>query len=200
MKYKIITIEREYASGGSEIGRITGEQLGIPCYGREVLEQVAVKMGTIPEKLEHLEETATNSLLYSISMASMVAVGVREGLSRESALYLEESNVIKEMALRGPCVIVGRCAGWILRDRKDVLNVFIHGDKEFRIQRAIGEYNIPAEQAEDVLHRFDKRRSGFYRSNTCMKWDSKEGYHLVADSSKLGIQGCADIICQACRG
>ena len=129
MKYHIITIEREYASGGNEIGQRTARRLEIPCYGQEVLERAAEQMNTIPERLLHLEESTSNSFLYSLSMAAKVAMGERDGLSEEGALYVTEERVIQEMALQGPCVIVGRCAGWILRERKDVLRVFIHGDR-----------------------------------------------------------------------
>ncbi len=200
MKYHIITIEREYASGGSEIGTRIGLQLDIPCYGKEVLERAAEKMNTVPERLVQLEETTSNSLLYSLGMANRVALGERDGLSEEGALYVTEESVIREMALQGPCVIVGRCAGWILRDRPDVLRVFIHADKEFRRERARKNYGIAEEKIDNVLKRFDRRRANFYSANTCMHWDDKKGYHLVLDSSQLGIPACVDLICRTAEG
>lgn len=200
MKYHIITIEREYASGGSEIGTRIGLQLDIPCYGKEVLERAAEKMNTVPERLVQLEETTSNSLLYSLGMANRVALGERDGLSEEGALYVTEESVIREMALQGPCVIVGRCAGWILRDRPDVLRVFIHADKEFRRERARKNYGIAEEKIDNVLKRFDRRRANFYSANTCMHWDDKKGYHLVLDSSQLGIPACVDLICRTADG
>ena len=200
MKYHIITIEREYASGGSEIGTRVGLQLDIPCYGKEVLERAAEKMNTVPERLVQLEETTSNSLLYSLGMANRIALGERDGLSEEGALYVTEESVIREMALQGPCVIVGRCAGWILRDRKDVLRVFIHADKEFRRKRARICYGIEEAKVDNVLKRFDRRRANFYSANTCMHWDDKKGYHLVLDSSQLGIPACVDLICRTAVG
>ena len=200
MKYHIITIEREYASGGSEIGTRVGLQLDIPCYGKEVLERAAEKMNTVPERLVQLEETTSNSLLYSLGMANRIALGERDGLSEEGALYVTEESVIWEMALQGPCVIVGRCAGWILRDREDVLRVFIHADKEFRKKRARMCYGIEEAKVDNILKRFDRRRANFYRANTCMHWDDKKGYHLVLDSSQLGISACADLICRTAAG
>lgn len=200
MKYHIITIEREYASGGSEIGTRIGLQLDIPCYGKEVLERAAEKMNTVPKRLVQLEETTSNSLLYSLGMANRVALGERDGLSEEGALYVTEESVIREMALQGPCVIVGRCAGWILRDRPDVLRVFIHADKEFRRERARKNYGIAEEKIDNVLKRFDRRRANFYSANTCMHWDDKKGYHLVLDSSQLGIPACVDLICRTAEG
>ena len=174
MKYHIITIEREYASGGSEIGTRVGLQLDIPCYGKEVLERAAEKMNTVPERLVQLEETTSNSLLYSLGMANRIALGERDGLSEEGALYVTEESVIREMALQGPCVIVGRCAGWILRDREDVLRVFIHADKEFRKKRARTCYGIEEAKVDNILKRFDRRRANFYRANTCMHWDDRK--------------------------
>ena len=152
-------------------------------------------MNTIPERLLHLEETTSNSLLYSIGMAAKVMTGQVDGLSEEGALYLTEERVIKDMALQGPCVIVGRCAGWILRDRDDVLRVFIHADREFRKKRAMETYGISQENAENTLKRYDRRRSNFYHANTGMSWDDKKGYHLVLDSSAIGIDQCVKIIC-----
>ncbi len=200
MRYRIITIEREYASGGSEIGSRVGMRLDIPCYGQEVLERAAEKMHTVPERLVHLEETTSNSFLFSLGMANRVALGERDGLTEEGALYVTEEQVIREMALQGPCVIVGRCAGWILRERRDVLRVFVHADREFRKKRAVQEYGIEERSVENVLKRFDRRRSNFYSANTCMRWNDNRGYHLVLDSSQVGIGACVDVICQmACR-
>lgn len=200
MKYHIIAIEREYASGGNEIGEKIAERLGIPCYGQEVLNRAAKLMKTVPERLLHLEETTSNSLLYSIGMAAKVMSGERDGLSEEGLLYLTEERVIKDMAVQGPCVIIGRCAGWILRERSDVLRVFIHGNREFRRNRAVESYGVPAKNADNVLKRFDRRRSNFYHANTGMSWDDKKGYHLVLDSSAIGIDQCVDTICAMAEG
>lgn len=200
MKYHIITIEREYASGGNEIGQRTARRLEIPCYGQEVLERAAEQMNTIPERLLHLEESTSNSFLYSLSMAAKVAMGERDGLSEEGALYVTEERVIQDMALQGPCVIVGRCAGWILRERKDVLRVFVHGDREFRRTRAEKTYGIQAKDVDNILKKYDRRRSNFYAANTSMRWDDKKGYHIMLDSSKLGIETCVDIICRTAQG
>ena len=174
--------------------------LDIPCYGQEVLERAAERMQTVPERLIHLEETTSNSLLFSLGMANRVALGERDGLTEEGELYVVEEQVIQDMALQGPCVIVGRCAGWILREREDVLRVFIHADREFRRARAIREYGIEERKVENVLKRFDRRRSNFYSANTCMRWDDNRGYDLVLDSSSLGIKACVDVICKTARG
>ncbi len=195
MKYQIVTIEREYASGGNEIGQKAAKRLGIPCYGREVLEIAAKKMNTIPSELEHMEETATNSFLYSISMAAKVAMGERDGLSEESKLYLVEEQVIQDLAYQGPCVVVGRCAGWALRERKNVLNVFVHADVDYRRKRAVEAYNVNPAKVDNILRKYDRRRGNFYGANTSFNWSDSSNYHIVLDSSKLGLDTCADIIC-----
>jgi hypothetical protein len=194
VKYNIIAIEREYASGGNEIGERIARRMDIPCYGQEVLNRAAELMHTSAERLLDLEETTSNSLLYSIGMAARVMTGERDGLSDEGALYVTEERVIKDMALQGPCVIVGRCAGWILRDRKDVLRVFIKANREFRKKRAVEVYGIAEKDAENTLKRYDRRRSNFYHANTGRSWDNKNSYDLVLDSSSIGIEQCVRTI------
>ncbi len=197
--YTIVVIEREYASGGSEIGRLVGERLGIPVYGREILDMAAKKGNTTPEYLEKLEETATNSLLYSLLSLSKAAEGQPLQIAGADALYLLESQVIRELAQRGKCVIVGRCAGWVLRDRPDALSVFVRADKEFRIRRAVEEYGIPEDRAAATLRRFDHRRANYYHANTNLSWKEKAGYHMVLDSGRLGTETCADVITEIVR-
>ena len=120
MKYRVITIEREYASGGTQVGKLAGRALGIPVYGREILEMVAQEGHTTPEYIEHLEETDTNSLLYSLVAMAKTAKGQLPEISRTDQLNLLEGRMIERLAQQGPCVIVGRCAGWVLRERDDV--------------------------------------------------------------------------------
>lgn len=194
MKYNIITIEREFASGGSEIGIKLSEKLGIPCYGREILLRVAEKYEVLPEQLASLEEVAVNSVLYSLVMSTKIVTGERSGLSDEGALYLAESRVIKQMADEGRCIIVGRGANHVLKERKDVLNVFIRSDMEFRKQRAIELYREKPENVKAVLKKYDKKRSNFYSANSTQKWDDMSEYHIVLDSGKLGIDACVEII------
>jgi len=194
MKYNVITIEREYASGGREIGDRLTKKLGMPCYGKEILEWVAVQQGTTPEQLRHLEETTTNSFLYSIAMASKLSTREMSGLSKENELYLAEARKIKELADRGGCILVGRCSSWVLRGREDVLNVFIQADMAFRKKRAVEVDGVDPSKAETTLRKSDKRRSNFYSANTGKKWDDRSEYHLILDSSKLGIDKCVEII------
>ena len=192
--YRYVTIEREYASGGAQVGRLVGRALGMPVYGREILEMAAQEGGTTPEYMEHLEETDTNSLLYSLVAMAKTTQGQLPQISQTDQLNLLESQIIQRLAQEGPCVLVGRCAGWVLRERQDVLQVFVHADRETRLRRAQEEYGVSPDKAPAVLHRYDHRRSNFYHANTGRSWSRREGYHLVLDSGLLGVELCARIV------
>lgn len=189
--FQIITIEREYGSGGNEVGHRLGELLGIPCYGKEILELTAKAGNTTPDYIEHLEETSTGSLLYSLMAISSTAQGLTPGPSGADALNALELKIVKQLADKGSCVLVGRCAGWLLRERKDVLNVFVHADENTRLRRAAERYGVPEGQAGAVLRQFDKRRANFYHAVTGKAWRERDGYHLVLDSGLLGMELCA---------
>lgn len=195
MKYRIITIEREYGSGGNEIGERVAGKLGIPCYGREILERVAADRGTTAAQIIHMEESATTSLLHTVAMVTSMAAGVSDGLSETNQLYIDEARVIKKLADQGPCVLIGRCAGWVLRERQDVLRVFIHADQEIRQKRAVEVYGEDEKRITTVLRRSDKRRNNYYSANTGRNWDDKKSYHIVLDSGSLGLNTCIDAIC-----
>ena len=198
MKYKVIAIEREYASGGQEIGRKTAAALGIPCYGREILEMAARRGGRSPEYLEQLEETATNSLLYSFYLMSRQAAQGNV-MSNEDALYLAEWKIIQELADQGPAVFVGRCASYVLKQRSDLLSVFVRAGFDFRVERAVREYGLERERTDWALRRQDKRRASYYSSNTGTRWDDPRNYHLMLDSGKLGIDTCVSILRSAAQ-
>ena len=197
--YRYVTIEREYASGGAQVGRLVGQALGMPVYGREILEMAAQEGGTTPEYMEHLEETDTNSLLYSLVAMAKTTQGQLPQISQTDQLNLLESQIIQRLAQEGPCVLVGRCAGWVLRERQDVLQVFVHADRETRLRRAQEEYGVSPDKAPAVLHRYDHPRSYFYHANTGRSWSRREGYHLVLDSGLLGVELCARIVEGAVR-
>ena len=197
--YRYVTIEREYASGGAQVGRLVGQALGVPVYGREILEMAAQEGGTTPEYMEHLEETDTNSLLYSLVAMAKTTQGQLPQISQTDQLNLLESQIIQRLAQEGPCVLVGRCAGWVLRERQDVLQVFVHADRETRLRRAREEYGVSPDKAPAVLHRYDHRRANFYHANTGRSWSRREGYHLVLDSGLLGVELCARIVEGAVR-
>lgn len=192
--YETITIEREYASGGTEIGKALAERLNIPFYGQEVLEIVSQKYGYATDAIRALEETISASTLYNIVINTQFYNQRLDGIPLDYKLFSEISKTIKEIAYSGPSVIVGRCANYILRDKKDCLNTFIYADKNTRIERAINEYGISNKNVESTLKKADKRRSNYYKSYSSMNWNDTKGYHLCLNSGKLGIEKCVDII------
>lgn len=194
MKYHIIAIEREFASGGQEIGTLTAQRLGIPCYGREILQMAAEEMGNSVGTLESLEEKATGSFLYSMYVMANLTKG--EGSTREGTLFLKESEIIQRVT-QTPCIVVGRCAVQSLSDRDDVLRVFVHANADYRIERAVKQYDIPEDSSMDALRKADKRRASYYKLNTGRDWKDNKNYHIVLDSSALGTEKCVDIL-EAC--
>lgn len=201
MKYHVIAIEREYASGGQEIGEKLAERLGIPCFGRQILKMAAAELGTSTEYLEGMEEKATGSLLFSMyaiaSLANM-AKGGNTALSRESELIMTESEIIRKIT-QTPAIIVGRCAVDALKDRKDVLRVFIRREEEKRYRRAVEVYGLNPENAQAAIRRADRRRLGYYKALTGGDWRNPSNYHMILDSGTLGIPKCVDILEAACR-
>lgn len=198
MPYRILTLERQYASGGRAVGKAVADALGVPCFNREILEYAAERSGQTPEHLERLEETANTGLISSLQAAyARLARGERAALPPEGALLLAEAEVIRELADEGPCVLIGRSAGCILRDRTDVLRAFLYADEEARIRRAVDEYGHDENEAPTVLRYFDRRRANFYNANYSLKWEDKAGYHLCLDTGRLGVAACAKILLRA---
>lgn len=193
----IITISRQYGSGGREIGEMLANKLGIPFYDREVITRAAKESGFSETIFENVEKKATSSLLYSIAMG-MGAYGSHDigftHLSLDDQVYLAQSNVIRKMAQEGPCVIVGRCADYILRDYKDVIHVYIWADLAFRKERAVTRYNLQEEKAEENIIKIDKRRANYYNYHANDKWGRAENYHLSIRSDYVGIEKSVELI------
>ena len=149
--------------------------------------------------LRDVEETTSGSLLFSLAMAATVnATGVTL-MSLSQQLFLAEEEIINELVKEGPCVIVGRCAGHILRDREDCLNVFIYGEREKRIDRALNEYHVSRNEVESMVRKMDRRRANFYNTSAQKKWGERDNYHLCIDSGTLGLEKCAEIIADAAK-
>lgn len=194
MKKRIITIERQYGSGGSIIGKIVADRLAIPCYNRQILEMTAQKCGLPLESLENAEEKVPTSFLYSLLLASNVNKSYEDNLPLSDKVFIMESDIIRNLAKQEESfVLVGRCGNYIL-ENEGCFRVFIYGNKEKRIKRAIEDYGISPEKAETFLRKSDKRRETFYNSNSGRVWHDKEQYELCLNSSELGDELCADII------
>lgn len=193
----IYTIGRQFGSGGRRVGRSLAERLGIKYYDKEILTRAAEESGMSEALFHHADEKPTNSLLYSMMMGNYPmatgALGFHE-MPLNDQLFLIQCETIKKIASEGPCVLIGRCADYILRDRTDVISVFIHAPIESRVYRAIHTYEIDADKAEDICLKNDKTRANFYNYYSDSKWGMCRTYDLSLDSSKLGIDGCVDSI------
>lgn len=194
---KVITISRQYGSGGREIGKKLAEKLGISFFDNELIERAAKESGFSPAAFENAENKATNSLLYSIAMG-MNAYGNQElgfaHLSLDDRIYLVQSEVIRKVAQEGPCVIVGRCADYVLKDLPNVVSIFIWAPLEYRVKRAIEVENLSIVKAEENILKIDKRRANYYTYHANEKWGKAENYHLSLRSDYIGIDNCVDCI------
>ena len=199
----VITISRQYGSGGREIGKKLADQLGIPFYDNEIISRAAKDTGFSEAAFESVEDKATNSLLYSIAMGMNVFTSQDTGfagLSLDDRIFLAQSNVIRKVAEEGACVIVGRCADYVLKDRKDCLNVFIYADKGFRAERIVKQYGESNIEPEKRLADKDKKRKLNYKYFTERDWGRRENYHLSIDSGFLGIEKAVALIVSAAGG
>ena len=190
----IITIGRQFCSGGSEIGRKLSERLGIPYYDKNLYEYAAKQRGFSTKYVKEIEETPTGSFLYSLAMFPYVDFGADNMIPSGIAIAADQTNYILEKAKEGPCIFVGRCADSILSDRKDVLNVFIYADSKTRIERAKERYGLSEKEAAKSIQQTDKYRASYYNMNSNKKWGMKESYHIMLDSGMLGIDGVVDIL------
>lgn len=189
MKNRVVTISREFGSGGRTIGRKLAEELGIPCYDAELIQQLARESGFSEDYIRDAGEYAPGGYLSLLSNRAFA-------LTNEDVLWELQYKVITDLAEKGPCVIVGRCADYILRDTADCLKVFIHADMDFRAKRIVEVYGEREQSPEQRLKDKDKRRAAYHRFYTNMKWGHAQNYHICLDSGKLGIDACVKILRQ----
>ena len=187
----VITIAREYGSGGRLIGERLAKNLGIPFYDKELILMAAKKSGLSEEYIRRTEQIKSASFLYSLYMTSQV-------LPMSDQIFLVQSKIIRELAEKGPCVIVGRCADYVLRNMDHCLNVFIHAPIDERIRRAVDEYKDESANMEDYIRKQDKKRSSYYNYFSQNKWGNIHNYHLSINSI-LGIEQSAKLIEDAAR-
>ena len=198
MEKRIITISREYGAGGLPVGRLVAEKLGIPFYDKKLVEHVAEESGFAPKFIEEHGEHSPSSSVFSYAFAPQGVPGVMNGLSTSDYLWNVQCNVILQLAEKGPCVIVGRNADYILKDRKDVLNVYLHADIPSRIARVL-EANPDERNPEGRIAARDKRRRLNYQHYTGRTWGLSQNYHICLDTTALGYEQCAEIIINAVK-
>ena len=194
MEKKIITISREFGSGGRSVGRLVAEKLGIPFYDKELVDQVALESGFAPKFVEEHGEHAPGRSLFSYAFAPQGVPGIMNGMSTADFLWNIQCSVILQLADKGPCVIVGRNADYILKDRDDVLHAYIHADKAFRADRIVRLYGESEKSPEARLAEKDKRRHVNYQHYTGRVWGTAQNYDICLNSGNIGVEECAQII------
>lgn len=196
--YHVIAIERLYASGGNEIGKRLAEALGYKLYDRNLLTESAKSLNIPAIHIEGLEETPSGSFIFNLSKSSPLGGTPNEKhLPMADKLFEAEKNIIEKAAGEGGCVIVGRAASYILKDRDDCLKVFIHADTEKRVKRAIEKEGLKQSEVEGVMKKYDKRRKDFYNSVTKWEWGNPKYFDLCLNSGNLGIEMCIKLLTEA---
>ena len=190
MVKRIITISREFGSGGRFIGEEVAKKLGIKYYDKDIIAQIAEQSGFSPEYITEKAELSPKKGLFAYAFSGRDVTGK----SIEDMVYEAQRKVILEIAEKESCVIIGRNADFILKDRDDVLNVFIHGDMPEKVARICKLYNVTEEETEKMMADIDKRRMTNYRFYTDQKWGMAKNYTLSLNSSELGYDLCEKII------
>lgn len=184
---KVITISREFGSGGRTIGKTVAEKLGIPCYDSELIHKIAAESGFDEHYIKEAGEYSSAGFLSFLSNRAF-------GPTNEDYLWKIQCKIITELVEKESCLIVGRCADYILRNKADCLRVFIHADIKFRAERIVRVYGERDESPEQRIREKDKRRAAYHRFYTNMKWGHAQNYDLTLNSGTLGIENCSKII------
>ena len=195
MAKRIITISREFGSGGRFIGEEVAKKLGIAYYDKNIIGQIAEKSGLSPEYIQENADLSPKKGLFAYAFSGRDITGK----SVEDMVYEAQRNIILELAEKEPCVIIGRNADYILKDRDDVLNVFIHGDMLEKIKRITGLYNVKEKEAVKMMADTDKRRRTNYNFYTDQNWGKASNYTLCLNSSQLGYDRCEMIIMECVK-
>ena len=193
----VITIGRQFGSGGRYVGRLLADKLGIPFYDKELLSEAAKTSGICEEIFEEHDEKPTRSLLFSL------VTGMQHHMSSGSfymdmplnhKIFLAQFDAIRRIAGEGSCVIVGRCADYVLRENPDAVSVFVKGNMQSKVERAVKYYGFEEEKAEDQIRKADKQRASYYNYYATATWGDVENYDLVVDTGALGVEGAVELI------
>ena len=195
MTKKVITISRAFGSGGRTIGKEVAKRLNIPYYDKELVDRVAEESGFHADFIEEAGEYApvTSSFLFNIAV-SPNPMSMMGTMSASDQLFICQTKIIRQLADEGPCVIIGRCADYILREREDCLHVFIHSDMEHRAERILRLYGETKQTPEKRLTDKDNKRKVYYRHYTNRNWGEAQNYHVCLNSGLVGVDKCVDFI------
>ena len=195
MSNYVISISREFGSGGRLIGKRLAAHLGIPCYDRTIIQKTAEKSGLSPDFIARAEERARSRFHLSIAPIGIgTPAFAHQGVPVSHQAFFAQAEVIRELANEGPCVIVGRCSDYVLGERPECLKVFIYADLPSRIQRCVEEYHIPSDDMEKRIIQMDRGRSNYYNYYTGHNWGDMRRYDLTLNSSTTGIEGAVELI------
>jgi len=193
----VITIGRQFGSGGRQVGKLLAEKLGIPYYDKELLAEAAKDSGICQEIFEDHDEKPTRSLLFSLVTGMQMrgdAGSMYMDMPLNHKIFLAQFDAIRRIASEGPCVIVGRCADYVLKDRQDAVSVFVKADIEQRMERAVAHYGVDPQKAEETVRKADKQRASYYNYYATSNWGDVNNYDLCVDTGKLGIEGTVDLL------
>ncbi len=198
----VITISRQFGSGGHEVGEKLARQLDVPFYDKALIAMAAKQSGLSEEVFANADEKATSSLLYSMVMGSY-SFGARvPGINEmpiNDKLFIIQSDIIKKAAADGPCVIIGRCADYILREHENCLNVFVHANKEDRIRRSVAKKDCEERKAADFVTKKDKQRANYYNFYSNKRWDDLQNYDITIDTSRFTVDEAVELLMDAAK-
>lgn len=194
----VITIGREFGSGGLDVARKLSEKLNVKYYDKELLAMAAKESGLCEKIFENHDEKPTNSFLYSLVMDTYSVSGYTSApfldMPLNHKVFLAQFDAIKKLAEKESCIIVGRCADYALSEHPNCISVFIHADMDFRIKHVMDTFDLTKEKAKDMIQKTDKKRASYYNYYSSKKWGDSRSYNLSLDSSQLGLDGCVEMI------
>ncbi len=199
MAASYITIGRQFGSGGRQVGKEVAQILGIPYYDKELLAVAAEESGLSHEFLKSYDEKPTNSFLYSLVMGQQHLLPGSQGATVEQLAANAQRDAVLSVADKGKCVIVGRCADYILREREGLVRIFLCADFDRRVAHVMERDGLSAKEAEDKIRKMDKMRASYYSFHTDRKWGAAENYDLCINTSSCGMEAAADLILSFCR-
>lgn len=193
----VITIGRQFGSGGRQIGKLLSEKLDIPYYDKEILAETAKDSGICEEILEHHDEKPTKSLLFSLVTGVQMHGNLGSSymdMPLNHKIFLAQFDAIRRLASEGGCIIVGRCADYVLRDKPNTVKLFVKADMRQRMERAVAVHGVDIAKAEDYVRKMDKQRASYYNYYATSTWGDVNNYDLCLDTGKLGIEGSVELI------
>jgi cytidylate kinase len=200
MRYQIITINREFESCGSEIAQEVAQRLHLPYIDKFLITEAANQSGHREDRVAASDEILASRFEYSQAEAASFYTASESHLPTTAQIAEIQFRLIREMAEQGPCVIVGRCANYVLRERFDVLDVFVHADIEGRVQRTMERLGLSQSKAARLVRKTDKARKAYYKNYTGLDWSYPSLYHMVLNSDRLTQEECVELICRAYEG